>query len=89
MVGINTDALRQLQDRAARMAVRNAELAAQLREYATGVRKGVDLEDGQRYVYSDGGLHIDTRRSAARFSTAPSSRASTLTSSLSASKVCP
>jgi hypothetical protein len=61
LLGINTDVLCQLQERAARLTARNAELASQLREYATGVRAGVVLEEGKRYVYRDGELRSFTR----------------------------
>jgi hypothetical protein len=61
LAGINTDMLRQLQERAARLQERNADLAGQLHEYAAGGRHGVVLEEGERYVYRDGELVIDTR----------------------------
>ena len=50
----------------ARLRTRNAELAAQLREYATGTRQGVVLEEGKRYVYQDGELRPLVRTTQAR-----------------------
>lgn len=49
------DAARLLAD-AKQLRKRNAELAAQLREYATGARPGMVLSEGKRYVYEDGEL---------------------------------
>lgn len=58
-VSIDTNALRQLQE----LASEAGRLRALVREYATGVRKGVVLEltEGARYVCSDGELITDTR----------------------------
>lgn len=61
LLGINTDVLRQLQERSARLTARNAELTAQLREYATGGQPGIDMTEGTRYVCHDGELVKDSR----------------------------
>ena len=50
----------------ARLRTRNADLAAQLREYATGIRQGAVLEEGKRYIYQDGGLKPWVRTTQAR-----------------------
>jgi hypothetical protein len=61
-----SDKAERLTQAVARLRTRNAELAAQLREYATGIRQGVVLEEGKRYVYQDGELKPWTRTTQAR-----------------------